>query len=62
MLPLEHSAILLTCIKLTSVLNTFVLSILEWLLKAGLTVQYGTLKEIVMTQHKDNKRKIIELQ
>ena len=32
----EHSAILLTCIKLTSVFKTFVLSIFEWPLKTGL--------------------------
>ena len=34
----EHSAILSTCIKLPSVFKTFVLSILEWPLKTGLTV------------------------
>ena len=33
-----HSAILLTCIKLSSVLKTFVLSIFEWLLKICFTV------------------------
>ena len=34
----EHSAILLTCIKLPPVLKTFVLSISEWPLKTGFTV------------------------
>ena len=34
----EHSAILLTCIKLPFVFKTFVLSIFEWPLKTGLTV------------------------
>ena len=44
MLPLEHSAILLTCIdphsfiKLLFAIKTFVLSIFEWLLKTGYTV------------------------
>ena len=33
--PGEHSAILLTCIKLPSVFKTFVLSIFEWRLKTG---------------------------
>ena len=35
---LEHSAILLTFIKLPFVLKTFVLSIFEWPLKTGFTV------------------------
>ena len=34
MLPLEHSAILLTCIELPFVTKTFVLSIFEWRLAA----------------------------
>ena len=38
MLPLEHSAILSTFIKLPFVNKTFVLSIFEWLLKTGFTV------------------------
>ena len=38
MLPLEHSAILSTCIKRTSVFKTFVLFIFEWPLKTGFTV------------------------
>ena len=38
MLPLEHSAILLTFIKLPFVIKTFVLSIFEWPLKTGFTV------------------------
>ena len=33
-----HSAILLTCIKPTSVFKTFVLSIFEWPFKTGFTV------------------------
>ena len=33
----EHSAILLTCIKLPSVFKTFVLFIYEWPLKTGFT-------------------------
>ena len=35
---LEHSAILLTCIKLPSVLKICVLSMFEWPLKTGSTV------------------------
>ena len=34
----EHSAILLTCIKLTSVFKNFVFPIFEWPLKTGLAV------------------------
>ena len=36
--PPEHSAILSTCTKLSSVFKTFVLSIFVWLLKIGFTV------------------------
>ena len=38
MLPLKHSAILLTFIKLPFVIKTFVLPIFEWPLKTGFTV------------------------
>ena len=38
MLPLEHSEILLTFIKLPFVIKIFVLSIFEWPLKTGFTV------------------------
>ena len=38
MLPLEHSAILLTCIKLPFVIMIFVLSIFEWPVKTGFSV------------------------
>ena len=34
----EHSAIILTCLKLPFVIKIFVLSIFEWPLKTGLTV------------------------
>ena len=36
--PREHSAILSTCIKPPPVFKTFVLSIFEWSLKTGFTV------------------------
>ena len=36
--PREHSAILLTFIKLSFVFKIFVLSIFEWRLKTGFTV------------------------
>ena len=35
---LEHSAIRLPCIKLTSVFKTFVLTIFDWPFKTGFTV------------------------
>ena len=38
MLQGEHSAILLTCIKLPSVTKIFVLSFFEWLFYTGFTV------------------------
>ena len=38
MLPLEHSAMLLTCIKLKLVLKTLFGLLFEWLLKTGFTV------------------------
>ena len=38
MLPLEHSAILSTFIKLLVVIKTFVLSIFEWPFYTGFTV------------------------
>ena len=49
MLQWEHSAILLTFMKLPSVIKIFVLSIFEWLFKTGFTVQ--ALK-ILMSFHK----------
>ena len=39
MLQGEHSAILSTFIKLPFVIKTFVLSVVEWPLKTGFTVQ-----------------------
>ena len=44
MLPLEHSAVLLTCFKLPHGFQTFVLSIFEWPLKTGFTVFYVVLR------------------
>ena len=40
MLPLEHSAILSTFIKLSFIIKTFVLSIFEWPLHTGFTVSH----------------------
>ena len=40
-LTLEHSAMLLTCIKQPFVIKIFVLSISEWSLKTGFTVLVG---------------------
>ena len=46
----EHSAILLASIRLSSAFKTFVLSIFEWLLKTGLTVEknYGVVPSFVL--------------
>ena len=38
MLPMEHSALLLTFIKIPVIIKTFVLSIFEWLFYTGFTV------------------------
>ena len=38
MLPLEHSALLPTFIKVPCVIKNFVLSVFEWRLKTGFTV------------------------
>ena len=38
MLPLEHSAILLTAIKLPFVIKIFILSIFEWPFNTGFAV------------------------
>ena len=48
MLQGEHSAILLTFIKLPFVMKTFVLSIFEWLLKTGFTVLVSTLENLLI--------------
>ena len=42
----EHSEILSTCIKLPSVLKTFVLSIFDWPLKTGFTVIFKSSNEL----------------
>ena len=41
---MEHSAVLLTCIKLPYGFKTFVLSILEWPLKTGFTLNAQAVK------------------
>ena len=41
MLPMEHSAILLTCIKLPYVIKIFVLSIFEWPFYTRFTVLFN---------------------
>ena len=45
MLPLEHSAILSTFIKLPYVIEIFVLSICEWLLKTGFNVPISMIEK-----------------
>ena len=49
--PREHSAILLTCIKLPSIFKTFGLSISEWPLTTGFTVNVNPWKRSA-----DNKK------
>ena len=44
--PREHSAILLTFIKLPFVIKIFVLSIFEWLLYTGFNVVISFIKHI----------------
>ena len=46
MLQGEHSAILLTFIKLPFSIKTFVLSIFKWLLKTGFTVYINFLYQV----------------
>ena len=47
MLQGEHSAILLTFIKLPFVMKTFVLTVFEWQLKTGFTVHNMVLTFVV---------------
>ena len=49
----EHSAIISTCIELPQGFKTFVLSILEWLLKTGFTVS----KKIQYSKNQQNLRR-----
>ena len=51
---MEHSAILLTCIKLPFVLKIFILSIFEWPLKTGFTVNSVNLNQTTATNLKVN--------
>ena len=44
--PMEHSAVLLTCIKIPNGFQAFVLSFNEWPLKTGLTVYVVIVKEV----------------
>ena len=55
MLLMEHSAVLLTCIKLPHGLKTCVLSIFEWPLKTGFTVldRLFTLFELLIPSPSD---------
>ena len=48
--PREHSAILLTFIKLPFVIKTFVLSIFEWMLKTVFTVYEKFNSSLVLVQ------------
>ena len=49
--PREHSAILLTFIKLPFVFKTFVLPFFEWLLKTSLSVVLNPLMKKVYTKY-----------
>ena len=55
MLPLEHSAILLTCIKRQSVLKTYFCVLFEWPLKTGFTVLYCRLDKNLLTNLEKNE-------
>ena len=54
MLQGEHSAILLTFIKLLFVIKIFVLSIFEWLFKTGFTVDISALMNEMTLSVNDN--------
>ena len=54
---MEHSAILSTFIKLPFIIKTFVLSIFEWLLKTGFTVQLCN-KSIFFQELRKSMRKM----
>ena len=54
MLPLEHSAILLTCIKSLLVLKTIFGLLFEWLLKTGFTVHYFCIVGLPNSQSIEN--------
>ena len=52
--PMEHSAVLLTCIKIPNGFQTFVLSIFEWPLKTGFTVfSYPSVLTFVLNAQKN---------
>ena len=51
MLPLEHSAILLTFVKLPFDIKIFVLSIFEWPFYTGFTVFYNGISKILASLH-----------
>ena len=51
MLQGEHSAILLTFIKLPFIIKIFVLSIFEWWLMTGVTVLYIVLRSKILSYH-----------
>ena len=60
MLPLEHSAILSTFIKLSFSIKTFVLSIFKWPLKTGFTVfvdMIGIMGKLVLKNLQKNALK-----
>ena len=67
MLPLQHSAILLTFIKLSFVIKIFVLSIFEWPLYTGFTLYENQLRVLIIylfnlkRKHFDFYMKILSL-
>ena len=58
---MEHSAVLLTCIKLPRGLKTLVLSIFEWPLKTGFTVvtQKSSLACVFLDNHKMDPKSLL---
>ena len=61
MLPLEHSAILLTFIKLPFVIKICVLSIFEWSLKTGFTVSILVLAARYTIKGSPDKQRIFSV-
>ena len=48
--PVEHSTVRLTCIELPHGFKTFALSIFEWLLKTGFTVESSCRQQRLIIQ------------
>ena len=66
--PTEHSAILLTCVKLPFVIKIFVLFIFEWTLTTGFTVSktppcgsYSSKSQFKQRNHKNKSETLSQM-